>query len=288
MRLIECQLLASWKPKAWEYHVSGAASLIRLRGPKGYSTNYEKALLLGQVGPLVCTLLQSYCITHSLQQFTEATINDKRCFLETPEWQSTLQSCVLQPDSTSDCGQISVSMWLIVTPIPSILHEIQEMICNPDVARPIAMITFVSRLHGIRSELSTWRYEYNNLLHKYPDADKRLELLGVCLGSLLLTSRLLVALGPRYGQAYEDDAQDYADRIFQLELQAVAINPRSGLFMGFKMALANATLGTKVEWQMAIWNAESGIDGGTDMIPRELFERWCRLKGRKVSRLEGE
>lgn len=284
MRLIECQLLASWKLKAWEYHVSGAASLIRLRGPKGYSTNYEKALLLGQVGPLVSTLLTSCCLDRSLPQFTEATINDKRCFLETPEWQSTLQSCVLEPDSTSDCGQISISMWLIVTPIPSILHEIQEMICNPDVPRPIAMITFVSKLHGIRSELTSWRHRYEALLNKYPDADKRLELLGVCLGTLLLTSRLLVALGPRCGQTYEDDAQDYADQIFQLELQAVAINPRSGLFMGFKIALANATLGTKAEWQMAIWNAESGIDGGTDMIPRELFERWCRLKGRKVSR----
>lgn len=179
-------------------------------------------------------------------------------------------------------------MWLIVTPIPSILHEIQEMICNSDVARLIATITFVARLHKIRSELTSWRHEYYNLLIKYPDADKRLELLGVCLGSLLLVSRLLVALGPHCGQAYEDDAQDYANQIFQLELQALAINPRAGLFMGFKMALANATLATKAEWQIAIWDAESGIDDGTDMISGELFEQWCRLKGRKVSNSEGE
>lgn len=278
--------MASWKPKAWEYHVSGAASLIRLRGPNGYSTNYEKALLLGQVGPLVGTPHNPCWAIHSLPQFTEATINDKRCFLEAPEWQSTLQSCVLQPDSTSDCGQISVSMWLIVTPIPGILHEIQEMICNPDVARPTAKFTFVSRLDGIRSELTAWRHEYNALLIKYPDADKRLEVLGVCLGSLLITSRLLVALEPGHGQAYEDDAQDFADQIFQLELQALAINPRARLFMGFKMALANATLATKAEWQMAIWNAESGTDDGTDLIAREAFEQWCRLKGRKVSHSE--
>ena len=179
-------------------------------------------------------------------------------------------------------------MWLIITPLPSILHEIQEMICDPDVARPIAITTFVARLHKIRAELISWRHEYDTLLTRYPEADKRLELLGVGLGMLLLTSRLVVALGPRCGQAYEDDAQDYADQIFELEMQAVAINPRAGLFMGFKMALANATLATKAEWQIAIWDAESGTDDGTDMISRHVFERWCRLKGRKVSNSEGQ
>ena len=179
-------------------------------------------------------------------------------------------------------------MWLIITPMPSILHEIQEMICDPDVARPIARVTLVARLHKFRSDLTSWRKEYDNLLNRYPEADKRLEILGVCLASLVLTSRLLVALGPRRAQAYEDDAQNYADQIFQLELQALAINPRAALFLGFKMALANATLATKAEWQIAIRDAENKTGDGTDMIAREVFERWCRLKGRKVSHSEGE
>lgn len=38
---------------AWNYHSSGAAALIKLRGPERCESDFEKALLLSHVGQIV-------------------------------------------------------------------------------------------------------------------------------------------------------------------------------------------------------------------------------------------
>lgn len=38
---------------AWNYHSSGAAALIKLRGPERCQSDFEKALLLSHVGQIV-------------------------------------------------------------------------------------------------------------------------------------------------------------------------------------------------------------------------------------------
>jgi hypothetical protein len=40
---------------AWNYHSSGAAALIKLRGPERCQSDFEKALLLSHVGQIVIT-----------------------------------------------------------------------------------------------------------------------------------------------------------------------------------------------------------------------------------------
>lgn len=38
---------------AWNYHSTGAAALIKLRGPERCQSDFEKALLLSHVGQIV-------------------------------------------------------------------------------------------------------------------------------------------------------------------------------------------------------------------------------------------
>lgn len=47
------QLLNPCRADAWVKHAAGAACIIQLRGPKSYTTELEKSLLLGQIGPIV-------------------------------------------------------------------------------------------------------------------------------------------------------------------------------------------------------------------------------------------
>lgn len=42
---------------AWNYHSTGAAALIKLRGPERCQSDFEKALLLSHVGQIVTPLI---------------------------------------------------------------------------------------------------------------------------------------------------------------------------------------------------------------------------------------
>ena len=54
--------------------------------------------------------------------------------------------------------------------------------------------------------------------------------------------------------------------------------------MAFKLVAAQAALDTEEEWQRAIEvSIEDPRDGdGYAVIERRVFERWVRLKGRKI------
>jgi len=50
---------------AWIRHAAGAARLIQLRGPKNYTTEFEKALLMAHTGPIV-----RFCPVHFCQKIS--------------------------------------------------------------------------------------------------------------------------------------------------------------------------------------------------------------------------
>lgn len=58
------QLLDRNGSKAWSRHIAGATSLVELRGPERYHTEFEKALFMAQTGPIVrSTFLLTYAYT---------------------------------------------------------------------------------------------------------------------------------------------------------------------------------------------------------------------------------
>lgn len=58
------QLLATSEQTGWIRHAAGAARLIQLRGPKNYTTDFEKALFMAHAGTIVSKfiILSSGCI----------------------------------------------------------------------------------------------------------------------------------------------------------------------------------------------------------------------------------
>ena len=47
------KLLDVASEQGWVRHTAGASALMKLRGPQRYKTDFEKALFLAQVGPIV-------------------------------------------------------------------------------------------------------------------------------------------------------------------------------------------------------------------------------------------
>ena len=102
------------------------------------------------------------------------------------------------------------------------------------------------------------------------------------MANLITVNRLSVSLDTRAGTELEDETQNVASRIIELERKASATNPRASLFLAFKVIVAEATLGTKNEWQQAITLSDEDHVGANSFISSQVFEHWVNLKGRKI------
>ena len=103
------------------------------------------------------------------------------------------------------------------------------------------------------------------------------------MANLILMNRLSVSLNPRAGADLESQTQDVARRILQLRQMTSTVNPRASLFMAFKVITAQAILDTQDEWQRAIDLAIQDDAYTSPLIRSQIFERWVRLKGRKIT-----
>ena len=140
----------------------------------------------------------------------------------------------------------------------------------------------MARAHGIRCVLCQWRRWYDKASSESVDApDKRFETLGVCLANAVIIDRLIVAIDPVAGLELEQEAQSLARQIFQIADAAAKVNPRAALFMEFKLMAARAALATEDDWQTFIRNAQA--ERFDKPVPKELFERWCSVKGRRIT-----
>ena len=105
------------------------------------------------------------------------------------------------------------------------------------------------------------------------------------MANLILMNRLSVSLNLRAGAELETQTQDVARRILQLRQMTSTVDPRASLFMAFKVLTAQAILDTQDEWQRAIDLAIQNDADTSPLIRSQVFERWVRLKGRKITNM---
>lgn len=268
------ELLHSAGHEAWVRHVLGASALMKLRGPQRYQTDFERALFLAQAGPI----------------YTEAILNDDRCFLEHDVWQNVFRSVVSETDALSDSSGVVVSLWTTICPIPSLFKDIQDTVCNFTDTDTRTIGSLFARAREIRTLLLQWRRQFEELpsslrLPEVSGGGKQYETLGIYLTNLVIINRLSVALNTHAGLDLEGETQDLASQIIKLERRASATNPRASLFMAFKTIVAQATLDTKHEWQQAINPSIGNHARASSFINSQVFEHWVRLKGRKITSL---
>lgn len=215
-------------------------------------------------------------------------MNDHRCFLEQNIWQNVFRSVVREADALSDTSDIVVSLWTTICHIPSLFKDVQNAVCNPTEDDTCTIENLLVRVQETRRLLLQWRTQFENLLPslnppKQCRDGKKTDTLGVYMANLILMNRLSVSLNLRAGAELENQTQDVAHRILQLRQMISTVDPRASLFMAFKVVTAQAILDTHNEWQRAIDLAIQDNAYASPLIRSQVFERWVRLKGRKIT-----
>ena len=188
----------------------------------------------------------------------------------------------------SDRGTVLITLWSYLLFLPNIWKAVQSAICSCDIVTASQVQILHDRVIDLATKVSDWRSRYEPLVNSIPDhtfeakEEKPFETLGMCLVCLLILKRLTIALEPLGPSALgtEMEVEGIAEDLLVLERKAIVNNARAGLFMAFKRVAAQATLATTNDWRIS-----SVVDdrvGPNGLISRSVFERWCRLKGRRV------
>ncbi|KAI1497967.1 hypothetical protein F5X99DRAFT_420982 [Biscogniauxia marginata] len=255
----------------WSQHISGAAHLIRLRGPESFSSDFEKTLLLACTSPLIY----------------ECLIKGEACYLEEEPWQGLLRSLATSEDPFSPRSKLNISMSCHLARMPGLLREVgvaveeQESIADDADLEPLR-----SRIRTLRKDLLQWRAGYDSALLRAaaaardtkptspaPDGeDLRAELLGTCYGLSSLAARMLSAVSMDSVEILEDEAATHASLMLKLEGEVAPVNTWAGFYLGQKLGIINALLATT-----RIWRDKTQQTPGRRIASRRQFRAWARL-----------
>ncbi|KAL8802495.1 MAG: hypothetical protein Q9200_006567 [Gallowayella weberi] len=256
------ELLDPARDLSTTYNTKGVATLIKLRGPHGYQTDFEKCLLLAQAGPI----------------YTDAQRQNMYCFLEAPEWQATYQSIICERKGSIPFADAYLILWRVMGAIPSLLRNVRSVVCNSLGASTTARENVLSDAFALRSVLMmmgskenltvTKTYgsmTYSFMLLEGPRSDARYETLGAFANNLMKVERSIAALDSALAVPMEAHAQQLALQILALE----KFNTRLALFLACKVVGARLVLLTASEWQQ-----EASCRAPNTVMAQPVFERW--------------
>ncbi|KAF7588823.1 hypothetical protein BBP40_005177 [Aspergillus hancockii] len=260
---------------AWVQHARGAVRLIEHRGPGRFKTEFEKSLLVGQLGIIV----------------TEALFEGRRCFLEDAEWISTLRSTILPNHQLSDRSELAISLFECVIPIASLMQSCSILIMDLNEVNMEQHQYLLRRIDTARNNLLRWYRQWGRTLPPL-DAD---ETHITCQGSLMkktlsrwmtlfmsyqvclmVCHRLKVALDRKQASLFEPQAQEIATSIIRLRDRA-QIHLRDSNIM-VSLIAARAVLTTAEEWNGSYSSDRAG-HGTLNTIEPGKFYRWTNLMG---------
>ena len=215
-------------------------------------------------------------------------LNNDECFFEQDGWHNVFRSVVSDTRSLSYSSSIIVSLWITISPIPSLFKDVQNAVCMSKDTDPRNIRNLLVRAQEIRALLSEWRHRFDNWYSSYSSSVQleegtEYETLGIFMANTIMLNRMSTSLDIRAGSELEDEAQSLARTILEIQRRANIANPRTSLFMAFKAVVAEATINTKNEWQQAMGLELEDHAGASSIISRHVFEHWVNLKGRKIS-----
>ena len=226
---------------------------------------------------------------------TEALLNNTRCFLEEPAWQSVFYSTVLDSEELPDRSDLVISLWTELCVGPGMYKDTTDLICTDMSPDPVVLENLICQVLQHTENLLDWNDRWLAVLdtnntkiiqcdEREPyvmsaNPDKRLEIHGTFLSCLVLKYRILVSLAPARFAHLEAECQDIAAQIMRLEERVKTRNPQGGLFMAQTVWVGKATVATKGDFACEFGRCQLRKAG---MIERWKFEKWCRLLGRKT------
>ena len=248
------EILELGPPAVWIAHTKGMHHLIRLRGPKRFTSRLERALL--------CTQFQHI--------FSQAFMQNQDCFFEQPEWQELLQQMI--DDPSPSCRGVHVSLWKTIAPLPRLLRQTSDFVLDTECHLDRNLI--VTQLRSLKRHLVSWRSAYLRAPQDTPLSPLlNNSLLAVSLSIGSIVNRLLVALQPRAlnASALEDETQKFAAEVMTLRMGKIVT---SGFFIGM---VAKATAR---EWKEATGGSEGLVCGSCDVIKANVWIKWNAMMGR--------
>ncbi|KAL6803089.1 hypothetical protein GGI42DRAFT_323809 [Trichoderma sp. SZMC 28013] len=279
---------------SWICHAGGAARLIQLRGPDRFQTDFELALFMAHIGPIV----------------TEAFLSNKLCFLAEEPWKRVLRAAICNdPSIPSTQSELMHELWSSLVYGPNIFKLVTDLVLAPIEPRPSIIETTIKRIQRDLDHLDMWA----GLLRRHKcvadkicskgsplmaskfaahwDSSKRYMPWQVLQGThtmcSMLKRRLLTSLAPSRYPHIELECQSLARLAMGLDSDTATPSKENdlpkGLFMAQTIWVARAVVNTKGMWcETGTGINEAGVEDGQkrSMIEKWKFRLWCKELGR--------
>jgi len=254
------------------HHINGSALIIQRRTPSRFKTEYEKMLFHAHIGPV----------------FSEALMNNTRCYLDQPAWMALYESLIdFKTPHLTDRSEVVVRLRMRILGLSSMLPDVTDAL-DPDVPPDSAsdpdqqltgqLLTLELKARDTHAALLTCLEAYNShvlrtSLSPIPQSELALrrEVYGTALETLCIYKRILASFCEAERVELEGEAQVVAARIMELQTQPA---PRhSWIYSAQEKGVAAVVLGTREEWER---EGDSSEVGGEERW-RAGCERWRRF-----------
>ncbi|UKZ61869.1 uncharacterized protein TrAtP1_003131 [Trichoderma atroviride] len=285
---------------SWKCHAAGAARLIQLRGPERFKTDFELALFMAHIGPIV----------------TESFLNNKECFLTEEPWKKVLRAAICHdPTIPPEQSKLIYRLWSALIFGPNIFKMVTSLVLSSTPPAESEVEAAVEKLQKDLTYLRMWedllrQQEQGQTPPHEDDVDSSSSmkfifaaptwnkgknsmpwpvLRGTFMMCGMLKRRLLVSLVPSRFPHVEAEAQALADTTLERSTNPVARREDGllgGLFLAQTVWVAEAVISTKNIWYGTTADANTLVPDKNamgPMIEQWKFKIWCKELGRSIT-----
>ena len=227
------ELLDSSRGSAWSSHVHASACLVKHRTPGHFKSDFEKALFISHVGPMV----------------SEAFLNKTYCYLDRPEWTELYMSLTKESARLTHRSELVMKARKLIFALPGLWHDIDETMRKEDHFNDSMLTALEDRCRKLHIDLLEWLEEHKVSSARTSPSQQstselslRRELLGTVLDCLIFVKRLLATVCDADRINLEMEVQSLAR--FMLDLQHQPSPKHSWLFSGHEMRMSLAAMST--------------------------------------------
>ncbi|OAP65110.1 hypothetical protein AYL99_01082 [Fonsecaea erecta] len=139
------ELLDTGRSHGWMQHAGGVAKLIEHRGPVMFEDDFDKAILLAHIGPIV----------------TQALMSGRRCFLATERWKRVLFSSIQTSRLFGGRIGFAMSLWANVVSLPDLFNMAEELIHSEHPSPDSSVSALIDHALVFWEDLSSWYRKYS-------------------------------------------------------------------------------------------------------------------------------
>ncbi|KAH8896580.1 hypothetical protein GQ53DRAFT_838146 [Thozetella sp. PMI_491] len=237
----------------WCKYIAGASDLIRLRGPKRFTTDFDRALLLALCYP-ICA---------------EALLKNQTCFLDDPCWTEALKEVIAPQEAFTDRSALGITLMTLMAKVPTLAKRVGHAVVIQNSLQRQYFDTIAAEIRSLRSAIIAWRRDFNLALIAnasrpsqargiQPSFSKKHEMSGIALVIHMIASRMLVCISTAGRELLEEEVQSLAVELKTLQA-SVAHNCRANFFLGQKSIIADAAIATHEDF-VALSTSETVVE----------------------------